>query len=94
MNPDVRIELALTATDDVRALVDELETVLAAEYSPEQRHGKALDALFQPHIRFFLARLDGAAVGCGGVALFDDFARSSACMCGMPPGDRAWPGHF
>ena len=68
MNPDdgVRIELALTATEDVRALIGELEAVLAAEYPPAQRHGPALDALFQPHIRFFLARLDGAAVGCGG----------------------------
>jgi putative acetyltransferase len=70
----VRIELALTATQDVRALIDELETVLAAEYTPEQRHGLALDALFQPHIRFFLARVRGQAVGCAGVALFDDFA--------------------
>jgi putative acetyltransferase len=70
----VRIELAPTATEEVRALVDELEAVLAAEYTPEQRHGLALDALFQPHIRFFLARLRGAPVGCGGVALFDDFA--------------------
>jgi putative acetyltransferase len=26
------------------------------------------------HVRFFLARLGGAAVGCGGVALFSDFA--------------------
>jgi putative acetyltransferase len=70
----VRIELAPSATQEVRALVDELEAVLAAEYTPERRHGLALDALFQPHIRFFLARLDGQAVGCGGVALFSDFA--------------------
>jgi putative acetyltransferase len=70
----LRIELAPGATDDVRALIDELEAVLAAEYLPEQRHGLALDALFQPHIRFFLARLRGVAVGCGGVALFDGFA--------------------
>jgi putative acetyltransferase len=70
----VRIELAPSATEEVRSLIEELEAVLAAEYTPEQRHGLALDALFQPHIRFFLAWLDGAAVGCGGVALFDDFA--------------------
>jgi putative acetyltransferase len=69
MNPGdgLLIELVPSATEDVRALVDELETILAAEYTPEQRHGLALDALFQPHIRFFLARLDGAAVGCGAV---------------------------
>ena len=71
---EVQIEAALTATDEVRSLVGELETVLAAEYPPEQRHGLDLDAIFQPHVRFFLARLRGAAVGCGGVALFPDFA--------------------
>jgi putative acetyltransferase len=71
---EIRIELALNATDEVRSLIAELEAVLAAEYPPEQRHGLALDAIFQPHVRFFLARRGGAAVGCGGVALFSDFA--------------------
>ena len=70
----VQIEIVSTATEEVRALVDELETILSAAYSPEQRHGLALDAIFQPHIRFFLARLCGIAVGCGGVALFSGFA--------------------
>jgi putative acetyltransferase len=69
----VDIERITTATDDVRRLIGELDEMLAAEYSPEQRHGLALEALFQPHIRFFLARLHGAAIGCGGMALFDDF---------------------
>jgi putative acetyltransferase len=71
---EVDIELVATATDDVRELIGELDQELAAEYLPEQRHGLALEALFQPHIRFFVARLNGAAVGCGGMALFDDFA--------------------
>ena len=70
---EIDIERITTATDDVRLLIGELDQVLAAEYLPEQRHGLALDALFQPHIRFFLARLNGAAIGCGGMALFDDF---------------------
>jgi putative acetyltransferase len=71
---EVEIEQVAAATDEVRELIGELDQVLAAEYLPEQRHGLALEALFQPHIRFFLARLHGAAVGCGGMALFDDFA--------------------
>lgn len=71
---EVRIERITTATDDLRLLIGELDQVLAAEYLPEQRHGLALEALFQPHVRFFLARLNGAAIGCGGIALFDDFA--------------------
>jgi putative acetyltransferase len=70
----IRIELVTTATDEVRKLIDGLDKTLSAEYTPEQRHGLTLDAIFQPHIRFFLAWLDGAAVGCGGVAFFSDFA--------------------
>jgi putative acetyltransferase len=70
----VTIEAAQRATEEVRSLIGELDSVLSAEYTPEQQHGLALDAIFQPHVRFFLARLDGAAVGCGGVALFSDFA--------------------
>ena len=71
---EVQIEPVLTATDEVRSLVGELEAVLSNEYLPEQRHGLTLDAIFQPNVRFFLARLRGAAVGCGGVFLFPDFA--------------------
>lgn len=68
------IEPATTPTDEVRQLIAELNQTLSAEYPPEQRHGLALDAIFQPHIRFFVARLNSEAVGCGGVALFDGFA--------------------
>ena len=63
-----------SATDDVRALLEELDRELAANYPPDQRHALALDAIFEPHIRFFIARRGGEAVGCGGVALFADFA--------------------
>jgi putative acetyltransferase len=70
----ITIELVSYATDDVRALIGELDRILAAEYTSEQRHGLALDAIFAPGIRFFLARLNGVAVGCGGVGFFADFA--------------------
>jgi putative acetyltransferase len=72
----VRIEAARAATDEVRELIRELDRVLSAEYPPEQRHGLDLDAIFQPHIRFLMPRLNGEAVGCGGVALFADFAEA------------------
>jgi putative acetyltransferase len=71
---DIVIEPVPRATEEVRALIAELEQALSAKYPPQQRHGLALEAIFQPHIRFFLARLGGQAVGCGGVALFQDFA--------------------
>jgi putative acetyltransferase len=71
---DIAIVRTYAATDDARVLVGELEAALAADYPPEQRHGLAFDAIFQPHVRFFVASLDGAPAGCGGVAIFDDFA--------------------
>ena len=71
---EIRIERATEPTDDVRLLIGELDAELLRHYPPEQRHGLKLDALFQPHIRFFTATLDGQPAGCGGIALFADFA--------------------
>jgi putative acetyltransferase len=68
------IERIETPTDDVRALIGELDAELAGTYTPEQRHGLTIDAIFTPLVRFFIARLDGEAVGCGAVAFFSDFA--------------------
>jgi GNAT superfamily N-acetyltransferase len=62
------MELVETPTDDARTLVEELEEELSRSYAAEQRHGYDLARIFQPNVRFFLARLDGEAVGCGGVA--------------------------
>jgi putative acetyltransferase len=70
----IRIERATCPTGDVRLLIGELDAELLQHYPPEQRHGLKLDALFQPHIRFFVALLDGEPAGCGGIALFTDFA--------------------
>jgi putative acetyltransferase len=58
----------------VAALIAELDAVLGAVYEPHQRHGLSLDQVFASNIRFFAARIDAFAVGCGAVALFDDFA--------------------
>lgn len=69
----VTIEAAGAATDELRELIGELDRTLGAEYAPEQQHGLTLEGIFQPHVRFFIARLDGYAVGCGGVALFENF---------------------
>ncbi len=71
---EIEIISAPAPTEELRQLVGELEAVLSAEYPPEQRHGLTLEAIFQPHIRFFVARLHGMAVGCDGVALLDGFA--------------------
>lgn len=70
----ITIEPIAAPTDDLRALIGALDAELAMHYAPEQRHGLNLEAIFQPHVRFFIARVNDAAVGCGGIALFDDFA--------------------
>jgi putative acetyltransferase len=72
----ITLELATGPSEEIRALIKALETDLAAGYLPEQQHGLPITALFQPHIKFFVARLDGEAVGCGGVALFSGFAEA------------------
>jgi putative acetyltransferase len=68
------IERVVEPTPEVRGLIDELNAILGANYEPHQRHGLSIGQLFEPHVRFFVARVDGSAAGCGGVALFDDFA--------------------
>jgi putative acetyltransferase len=71
---DIVIELVSAPTPEAIQLLTELDAVLGAAYTPDQRHGLSLDQLFQPNIRFLLARLGGEAVGCGGVAFLDGFA--------------------
>jgi putative acetyltransferase len=68
------IEPVPSATPEVLALLDGLNEALSGPYAPDQRHALSVDQLFQPGIRFFLARVDGAAVACGGVALLGDYA--------------------
>ncbi|HVH82445.1 MAG TPA: GNAT family N-acetyltransferase [Stellaceae bacterium] len=68
------IERAVEATPEVRQLISELDAVLSAEYEPHQRHGLPIERIFEPNMRFFVVRRDGDAVGCGGVALFADYA--------------------
>ena len=70
----LHLTLVTAPTDAIRALIGELDAELSAHYPPDQRHGLQLDAIFQPHIRFYLASLGGVPVGCAGVALFADYA--------------------
>jgi len=71
---EITIERLCAATPDAQELVAELDQVLGALYEPEQRHGLSIEQVFQPYVRFFVARIGGRAVGCGAVALFDGYA--------------------
>jgi putative acetyltransferase len=68
------IERVVEATPEVHYLIGELNEVLGATYDAHQRHGLSIEQLFEPNVCFFVARMDGLAVGCGGVALFDHYA--------------------
>ena len=70
----ITIEHLRGPTPEAAALIAELDAVLGAVYPPEQRHGYSIEQVFEPHVRFFVARLGGEAVGCGAVALFEDYA--------------------
>jgi putative acetyltransferase len=61
-------------TDDVRMLIGELDAELSGHYASAQRHGLSIARIFRPGVMFFIARLDDAAVGCGGVAFEDGLA--------------------
>ena len=68
------IEQVYGPSYEMRALITELEAYLAGLYLPEQLHGWPYERLLDSDVKFFLARSGGRAVGCGGIALFDEFA--------------------
>jgi GNAT superfamily N-acetyltransferase len=70
----ISLEQVKTPTQEARELIGELEAELSSVYSTEQRHGLSVDRIFQPDVLFFIARLDGKAAGCGGVAFADELA--------------------
>jgi putative acetyltransferase len=69
----IEIEQATSATPEIAGLLEELNAALAG-YTAEQRHALSIHQLFRPGIRFFLARSNGEAVACGGVAFFEGYA--------------------
>src|SRR5215813_13258247 len=71
---NITIEQTVEATLEARDLIRKLNDVLGAAYEEHQRHGLSIEQLFGPNVRFFVARLDGIAVVCGGVAMFEDYA--------------------
>jgi putative acetyltransferase len=73
-NFPVRLERALAPNPEIFELIGALDAELGANYTPEQRHAVSLDALFKPPVKFFVAWSEEGAQGCGGVALFSEFA--------------------
>lgn len=61
------------ATADARTLIAALDAYLGAIYPTEHNHLLDIAALTQPNIRFFIARLDGNAVGCAALRIADSY---------------------
>lgn len=70
------IGLAVESPDqpDVLRLIADLDAYQMPLYPPESHHGVDLDALLDPAVAFVVARIDGDAVGCGGVLVRDGAA--------------------
>jgi putative acetyltransferase len=70
---DLTIELIEAPTAETLELLTALDEALSGPYSADQRHALSVEQLFQPHVRFFQVRIDGAAVACGGVAFLEGY---------------------
>ena len=71
---NLALERATAPTPEIVALLGELNAALDVGYSPDQKHALSVDQLFQPNIRFFVARIDGVAIACGGIGFYDGYA--------------------
>lgn len=78
------ITRATAPTDAIRLIFSEIEAFFGVLYSPEQRHGLSLDAIFQPGIEFFTASNDGEVVGCAGIAFYPDFGEIKRMFVRQP----------
>lgn len=57
--------------DEVLSLLRQSDAYAESLYPPESNHMIDVEALAAPAVRFFVARLDGRAVGCGALVLGD-----------------------
>ncbi len=55
--------------DDVMALLSALDAYLEALYPPTSNHILSIESLCAPNVRFFVARRDASALGCGALVI-------------------------
>ena len=71
---------------EARALLEASQAMMLELFTPESNHFLSLDALAAPDITFFVARLDGNAVGCGALAIRDGYGELKSMF--VDPGTR------
>ena len=69
---DVRIEPADPRDPDAVRLIGELDRLMTALYAPDSNHLLPAERLAEADVRFFLARVDGRAAGCGALRVDAD----------------------
>jgi putative acetyltransferase len=69
---EVVVRLESPDRPDVRALLTKLDEYQSSLYPPESNHLLGLEALMVPDVRFFVARSDRVAFGCGALKLERD----------------------
>ncbi|MEM1401111.1 MAG: GNAT family N-acetyltransferase [Pseudomonadota bacterium] len=57
---------------EVKALLDASDAYAASLYPAESNHMSDLASLQRPEVRFFVARLEGACLGCGALIVAPD----------------------
>jgi putative acetyltransferase len=66
---EIRIALESPRQADVTRLLEALDAYQSTLYPPESNHFLDVEALAGPSVRFFVARRDGEAVGCGALRI-------------------------
>ena len=73
MTEGLVIEREDPCTPEAKALLEASHALMQELFAPDANHFLSLDALAAPDIAFFVARLDGRAVGCGALAIRDGY---------------------
>ena len=68
-SPGIDIQRENPRQDEVVGMLGLLDAYLQALYPPESNHILDINALCAADIRFFVARREGAAVGCGALRI-------------------------
>src|SRR4051812_16584076 len=73
MNTNTVIQIESPRAGGVPELISALDGYLNSLYPPSSNHFLDLDQLSRPDIRFFVARREGVALGCGALRLARDY---------------------
>jgi putative acetyltransferase len=70
---EIQITRESPDTPDARGLIEELDAFLIPLYPISSYHGLNVKALVEQGIHFYVLRVDGKPVGCGGIKLCNGF---------------------